>query len=123
MVVVHHPIVPTKLTYPADVGCITGHNSSGDLPGGHVNTVGRARANHCLQYNTVVPKSLGRTSSDHQSGYTSLKFPDTSSGGLHPRGVGLRPFQVAIGFPTFAFEVTDNFSQELSAIIAGGTPS
>ena len=109
MVMVHHPIVPTELTYPANIGGLTGHNGLRDLPGGHVNTVGRARADQRLQYNTLVPKLFGRTSSNHQPGHTSFKFPDTSFSGLHPQGVGFRLLQVAICFIKFVFELPKNF--------------
>ena len=108
MVVVHYPIVPTKLTYPANVGGITGHNGLRHLSSGHIHAVGCARGDQRLQYNTVVPKLFGRTSPNHQPGHTSLKFPDTAFSGLHPWGVGFCLLQVTICLIKFAFELAEN---------------
>ena len=108
MVIVHDPIILSKVAYLADDGSIVIHNCFGHLPGGHIYTVGRARANQRLQYNKVVPKLFGRTSPNHHLGNTSLKLPDTAFSSLHPRRVGFCLLQVAICFIKFAFELAEN---------------
>ena len=105
-VMVHYPIKPTELAYSADIGGLSGHNSLWNLSGGHENAVSQARADHRHQYDTVIPEFLWGTGFNHQSGYTSLEFPDISFGGLHPLGEGFRLSQVAIGFSAFASEVS-----------------
>ena len=100
-VMIHYPIKPTELTYSADIGGLSGHNSLWNLSVGHVNAVSRARADQRHQYNTMIPEFLGRTGLYHQLGNPPLEFSDTSFGGLHPRGVGICLSQVAVGFSAF----------------------
>jgi hypothetical protein len=103
---VHYPIKPTKLAYLANVGGLSGHYGFWDLPGSHIYAVGQARANHCHQFNAVVPKFLWGTGLNHQSRDSLFELADTSLGGLHPLGVRFCLLQVADGFSAFLSKVS-----------------
>ena len=103
---VHYPIKPTELAYLADIGVLSQHNGFRDLAGSHRNDVGRARADHCHQFNAMVPQLLRGTGLNHQLGNSTFELSDTSLSGLHPWGVGLCLFQVANGFSAFLSKVS-----------------
>ena len=66
----HNPVIPSELTYIANVSRVPSHDGLWDLPVGHINVVGRARTYECLQLNAVIPESFGSSGLYHFSGHS-----------------------------------------------------
>ncbi len=63
----HNPVVPTELTYVADVSRTSSHNGLWHFAIGHVDVIAGRRADKRFQLNAVIPESLWGTSPDHFS--------------------------------------------------------